>query len=481
MGSTQFWITMHKSKNNILRLYTLILVAVAALLPVSLSAQTSSVNAYSPYSMYGLGEILTPGSVQMRSMGGVGIGLRHIGQVNTLNPAAASVTPQKSFLFDVNFDATHYRNRQPKFGADGAAANDARTVYNTANIHNIGFALPLAKNLGLNFNITPYSSVGYKIKTTDQQQDNWADIGRVQYVYAGEGDISEVKLAIGWAPVRNLSIGVAAKYFWGSIDRQYTTQFPDVVTGSGEYAATVGTDTYTVNNFKFQAGLQWNIIYSDKQMLTLGATYDLGGRLNPNKQSYLYTNNAYHGVADEGFPIRRQLDELDLRMPHKFGVGIFYASRTLSCGVDYNYDMWGDDNTGYGENANDKNVVVAYKNTQNVKLGFEYTPRRTDTRSYFNRVSYRVGARIGNYYQTFGGEPINTLAITAGLGLPLRLWGTSSVNVAFEYGRMSSPKTIVVNAQKVGLTTQNYFKLSVGFSLFSIDTSDYWFVRQKFD
>ena len=39
----------------------------------------------------------------------------------------------------------------------------------------------------------------------------------------------------------------------------------------------------------------------------------------------------------------------------------------------------------------------------------------------------------------------------------------------------------MINAQKVGLVTQNYFKLSLGFSLFSADTSDYWFVRPKYD
>ena len=73
------------------------------------------------------------------------------------------------------------------------------------------------------------------------------------------------------------------------------------------------------------------------------------------------------------------------------------------------------------------------------------------------------------------------LGITAGIGLPIRLWGSSSMNIGFEYGRMSAPQSVEVSGSKVGLTTQNYFKLSIGFSLFSHDTKDYWFVRQKFD
>ncbi|MBO7311672.1 MAG: hypothetical protein J6U82_02550, partial [Alistipes sp.] len=69
-------------------------------MPFGVSAQSSSINAYSPYSMYGMGEILTPGSAQMRSMGGVGIALRNYGQINPLNPAAASIAPK----FDVKTD-----------------------------------------------------------------------------------------------------------------------------------------------------------------------------------------------------------------------------------------------------------------------------------------------------------------------------------------------------------------------------------------
>ena len=175
LDSMQFWNTMQRSNRNIFSVIMPLLVVVAMAMPMASSAQTSSVNAYSPYSMYGLGEILTPGSVQMRSMGGVGLGLRNPGQVNTLNPAAASIAPQKSFLFDVNFDATHYRNNQMKYNSEGAASHKAKTAYNTGNIHNISMMFPLAKSLGMVVSVSPYSSVGYKMSVTDQNEDNYGD------------------------------------------------------------------------------------------------------------------------------------------------------------------------------------------------------------------------------------------------------------------------------------------------------------------
>ena len=139
----------------------LAVVALVVLVPMVASAQTSSINAYSPYSMYGPGELLTPGTVQMRSMGGAGIAVRALGQVNILNPASASVIPRKSFLFDMSFDATHFRNNQPKYDTAGAITRTAKTVYNSVNIHNFAIAFPLAKNFGATLSLAPYSSVGY--------------------------------------------------------------------------------------------------------------------------------------------------------------------------------------------------------------------------------------------------------------------------------------------------------------------------------
>lgn len=455
-------------------------VALFVLMPMVTSAQTSSVNAYSPYSMYGPGELLTPGSVQMRSMGGVGIAVRSMGQVNLLNPAAASVAPRKSFLFDVGFDGTHYRNRQSKYDDHNVFNDRVRTAYNTANIHSISLVFPLAKGLGVSFGLSPYSSVGYKIKCVDQSEDAWADVGRVMYGYGGDGDISEVKLSIGWEPWRNFSIGVAAKYYWGNIERTYSTEIVNNITGSGTIASTKGVDRYVVNNFKFQAGIQWNILYSETRIFTLGATYDLGGSLKPEKESYVYTDNTINSIHSN--PVRNDIEAMELKVPHQFGVGLFYRNRTIAWGLDYNYAMWGEANKGYNENSNPQNLTVNYTRTHDIKLGFEITPRSNDVRNYLNRISYRIGVRVGNYYQRFAGERVNKLAVTAGFGLPVKVWGASSVNIGFEYGRMVPASTITYyGGSRVGMVKQNYYKLTVGFSLFSVDTSDYWFVRQKYD
>ena len=95
-------------KNTLIKL----LVAAAVLVPAAVAAQTSSINAFSPYTMYGIGELNTQGTLAMRSMGGVGVAMRNAGVMNLLNPAAYSTAPQKTFLFNFGVEGQNYYNAQ---------------------------------------------------------------------------------------------------------------------------------------------------------------------------------------------------------------------------------------------------------------------------------------------------------------------------------------------------------------------------------
>ena len=441
-------------------------------MPMGAAAQTlaNSVNTYSPYSMYGMGELMTKGNVVQRSMGGMGIAMWSNNMVNVLNPASYALTPQKSFLFNFEMEGGHYRNNQDKVNA--ATPHTVRTAYNSLNIHNIAFQMPLAKNFGLGFSLSPYSSVGYTMYNDDLSQDIAGNVGNVRYKYYGDGDVTEVKAGLGWKPVNSVAIGIAAIYYWGNIKRSYETGVTSV-TGSGAYASTLGVDTYDVSNFKLQAGIMWNPIYRDDRILTLAATYDMGGDIKPNMLKHVYVDNVLNSV------VRQEEDEaLPLRLPHQVTAGFFYQTLKVRFGADYSYQNWGTQNDSYTESGG-KGVTVAYTDTHTVKVGFEIVPRYSDVAHYMNRMAYRIGARYGDYYQTFGGSTVQQYAITAGIGLPIRLFGRSSVNIAFEYGhRNPAEDTIMINDVKVGMVKQNYYKMSLGLTLFG---EDKWFHRYKYE
>lgn len=447
------------------------IIAVVLLLPMGAAAQklTSSVNTYSPYSMYGLGELSTPGNVAMRSMGGVGVAMLSTNMVNMLNPAAYGNMNRKSFIFNFGIDAGHYRNSQNKYSS--GSTSEVKTAYNSINIREIAFQMPLAKNVGFGFSLTPYSSVGYNMYSNDMSSDIMGNVGRVQYRYYGDGDISEVKAGVGWRPFKKLAIGAAARYYWGNISRNYKTIPVDIITGSGEYSSTTGIDKYDVSNVKLQVGIQWHAIFNNKRALSFGATYDLGGNLNPDVRQYVYVDNYLTSI------VRDQTDVLPLRLPQQLAFGVFYQTTKIRAGVDYVYQDWGSENSDYIEGYG-RGVRVAYTDTHTIKAGFEIRPRPSDVGNYLNRMSYRVGLRYGDYYQTFAFSNIRQYAVTAGFGLPLQLFGNSSVDVGFEWGmRDPAQSSVTIDGKQVGLVKQNYFKLAIGLSLFGDD----WFRRRQFN
>ena len=450
-----------------------VITTVSLALPSLAAAQnlTSSINTFSPYSMYGLGELATPGTTSMRSMGGVGVAMRSTNKVNVLNPAAYSQTPQKSFLFEFGVEAGHFRNSQTKYGTPQTTA---RTAYNSINFHEIAFQMPLAKGLGFGFSLTPYSNVGYNMHSDELSSGVAGNLGRAQYQYYGDGDVTEAKAGIGWSPFKNFSIGAAMQYYWGNITRNYKAVPTDIITGSGEYSTTTGIDTYDVSRIKAQFGVQWNAILNARRALTFGATYDIGGLLGPKSLKYVYIDNLLTST------VRNEEDtSLPLRLPRQIAAGVFYQTVSLRMGVDYVYQNWGDENSNFLESDGaGKGVTVAYHNTNTVRVGLEVTPKPIDTRNYLNRVAYRIGFRYGDYYQTFGGSVVRQMAVTAGIGLPVKLFGRSSVEVGFEFGMRDPVKDkITLNDNIVGLVKNTYYKFSIGVSLFGEDD---WFRRYKF-
>ena len=463
---------MQQMRNRRVAFWAALMVAVMSLsATVEVSAQNSSVNAYSPYTMYGIGELGTHGNAINRMMGGVGVAWRSTQMVSMLNPAGYSAMRRKSFILDVSAEGYFLSNRQNKYDTTGAYLRQAKNAKNTVNLREIAVQMPLAKGLGLGISLAPYGSVGYSMSSVEESEDMWGNIGRVMYTYEGDGDVTEVKAGIGWQPFKGFSIGIAAKYYWGNIQHNYASSVSNDYVGSGDYVTAIGLHDYAISNFKFQVGLQWSIISNDKRLLTVGATYDYGGPLRPKVSRTVIINDLNSTVVE------REDERGQMRLPHSVNAGVMYQDNKFTAGFDYQYQNWGGDNS-LVESA-DGGLDVRYTNTHTYKVGFEYTPNRFDVRSYLRRVAYRVGFRYGNYYQTYGGKRLDQYAVTAGFGFPLRFLGSTSIDAGVEIGGLGTLASVVnASGQRIGLIRQNYVKVTLGISLFG---EDYWFVRPKYD
>ncbi len=451
-------------KRNLIKL----LVAAVVVLPFTLRAQTSSVNAHSPFSMYGIGEQNTPGALPMRSMGGAGVAWRGAGVINMLNPAGYSAIPQKSFLFNFGVEGQNYYNSQSVSGVEKSSA------YNTFNFHDIAFQMPLAKKIGLGFSLSPYSSVGYDIRYDHPYDpDDPVSLNKVQYNYVGDGDITELKLGIGWEVFKNFSIGVAAQYYWGDINREFMTTTVGII-GNTSPITTAGKSKYSVSRLKGQVGVQWVPIVNERRALTVGATYDFGGDLKPSVSNTIYASGDVQTsvVQDEQM-------YLSLSLPKQFALGANYQTPKWTLLADYVYQGWGSGNKGTETSGttDGKYFKVGYTNTSTIKLGVEYIPSRYDIRHFLKRWSYRVGFRYGDYNQTFDGHRLAQYAVTAGFGIPVKFLGVTTIDVGLEFGRRGYNV-----AERIGLVRQQYFKFAVGFTLFAGgENQEYWFLRPKYD
>ncbi|MDR2894673.1 MAG: hypothetical protein LBU97_04350 [Alistipes sp.] len=448
-----------------------ILVWGLAALPTISRAQESSLGTYSPYTMYGLGNLNRSPISGFVGMGGASIGFRNVFadesgnggfettadlRLNVANPASLSAIPKRTFTFDVGLAGSnvYLMQRNPTLGT-------LRTSFNTFNFNNITIALPIAGKLGLALSVAPYSEVGYKVHTDDESY--LADLGVVRYFYDGQGAVNEAKAALGWEPFRGVSLGAEINYLWGNIDRTYqATILP--YTGSGQYNTISATTNEHVSRAFGAFGLQITPVSSTKTRLTLGATYRLGGTLNSDVTDFIPSGNIYDDVI--------RLDEFTspTRMPQKIGAGFYFHRLRWAVGADYVFEDWSRGNPYDAKNS------VRYVDANTLKIGARYTPDRYDIRSrtgsFFNRVTYKAGVRTGGSYLEFRGEPMRERAVTLGLDIPFRAANVSTVSLGLEYGERGTLRQ--------NLVKERYFKVNVGIMLFGRDY-DYWFEKYKYN
>ena len=90
--------------------------SVALLFSSVLSAQDGAFSSYSPYSVFGVGNMSRQGNAYTLSMGGVGLASRSNRFVNIVNPAAVTARDTLSFMLDfgLTLDNRVYRQGDVK-------------------------------------------------------------------------------------------------------------------------------------------------------------------------------------------------------------------------------------------------------------------------------------------------------------------------------------------------------------------------------
>ncbi len=415
----------------------------------------------SPWSRYGLGDMVPSAAVTNRGMGHVAAAYSDFQTINFVNPASYAQIGSKRAVLDIGLDINSRTLRNNR----GASFNskNAYIPYLAG-----GFQIKPEKSKtswGMAFGLRPLTKVNYNI----QSGGKMASGDSLMSYYEGNGGSYQAFLgtAIGR---KNFSIGINGGYRFGTKD--YTTRV--------EIYNDTAFDRYTSgkkeirNNFGsmfVELGMQYVIPLSKKSNLNLGAYGSLRSSLRTNRsenyQSYTLSNDlltelrldsVYESGAIKG----------NIQYPSYFGVGFLFDTEgkgRLNIGADYVRYNWAD-----YRYFNEKDLM---QNSWQVHVGTQYLPDvKGVSRNYWSQVLFRAGVHLQREPFTVMGN-LKSYGFTIGAGLPIRKYSyaemnrSNVVNTALEIGQRSD---------RTSLLRENYFRFTVGFSL-----SDIWFIKRKYD
>lgn len=433
-GLTNFITIM--SFTHISRLYRPILSLVALLLLLlPASAQTRIT---SPYSRFGVGELMFNQNFRNLGMGGIGVGYRSNNAVNDVNPASYNAIDSTSFVFEALAFSHFYDQR----------TQAEKQMGNYTSLANLAFSFPVNRWWGIGAGLKPFSAVGYKVMSSSVDDQ----VGTINYLYEGSGGINQVFIGNSFKIFKGLSIGVNASYLFGSMERLTT-----VNSDSTGFFQTNQIKANQVNDFYFGLGAQYHLKISDSRSITFGAIYGPGSSINTREMETVqrllpgFTNydtiNHYEGVKGS------------LYLPAYMGAGVFARlSSQWAGGLDFKWQNW--------EKFEIYEAQQNLNNTYQVAMGIQHNPNVQTYSNIFSRLEYRAGLRYGQTYLNLNEQAINEFGISFGIGMPIRRT-LNGLNVGFEFGQRGSTDN--------NLIKENLYRINIG-----VNIHERWFMRRRF-
>ena len=431
------------------------LFAAALLATTALFAQNSGTyTGYTPYSIYGIGDLHAGGNAFTRSMGGAGVAVRNRRFINPLNPASLTARDSLSFMAD--------------FGLTGKAVlfqqNDFKSANNTFNINDFVISFPIKhRYLAMMIGVSPFSNVGYDFSYSETNPELVGRTGNFGYAVSGSGSINQAFVGIGGTLWNRLSLGAEFIYYFGDLKKTANLLFEN----SSSRSVYNGFDLQ-LNGMTGKFGLQYEQPLGNNMFLTVGGTY----RMKTKMRGYA-TDYSYAILSSRTDTLHNAIDTLALTnhvsFADEFAVGLsLRQGDDWSVQVDYTRSGW--EKSGFDSTRGFASVgkgVFSATTSQSLRAGFEFTPNRNDIRYFYRRWTYRAGAYYEQSYYKLNGRTINGYGITLGLTIPVYA-GYNGVTLGLDLGQRGSLGDNLIRERYVGF--------SIGFNIF-----DLWFHKRQYE
>ena len=418
---------------------------------VSVYAQDGTYGAYSPYSIYGIGDLSKEGTAYNKSMGGVGIANRNNRFINIQNPAA--VTARDSLAFMADFGLVQSNNVYSQ--------GDKKSAHNTFNIYDFVMTFPIYRSSAFKVGITPYSDMGYDFSSVETNPEIIGNTGNITYDSNGSGSVYQAFLGAGVTFWKRLSVGADMIYYFGNLDKITNMDYSD-----DSYRSLNSGSDLTVRGLTGKFGLQYEQKLGGNVSMVIGATYKLGTKMKGYSTNYRYANQS--SVTDT---LKYNVDTLaktGVRFADEIGVGIaFKGGDKWSAEFDYIRSDWRgtglDKAAGFAVNGQS---VFTSAVSQSFRAGFEIVPNRNDIRYYMKTCSYRMGFYYDQAYYKMDGNNVNSMGITLGMTLPVfRLY--NGISIGLDLGQRASTRNNMIR--------ERYATFNIGFNI-----HDIWFRKVQY-
>lgn len=442
-----------------------LLAAICALAFVSLSAQTADTEpkGNSPYSRFGLGDLVNPLFAAQTAMGGLSAAYNDPFHLNMANPAALG------HLMATDLETGFFAKYSSI--SDG---NSSASLW-SGNLNYFALGMPIMNpinralekksdkiGLGMGFVLQPYSNVGYNLVTTQQ----YPEVGEAATNFKGSGGTYRLMWGNGFRYGR-FSAGVNIGYLFGKISYDRSVQFNDVANQS---YLTRYLDEQSVSGFLWNAGAQLSVPLVKKpegvtrstkeKNLILGVYGNSSTGLNTNNSSF---HTRYNLTYNDRDTILLETDSIRKgTLPGEVVFGVTYDhSNKLKLGFEYALTAW----SAYVNPLQSAGL----SNARRISVGIEYVPDMFSYNNYFQRIRYRGGFSHRTDPRSVDGKQLTEYGVSLGLGFPVILprQQTSFINLTLEGGRFGAGSPL----------RETYARMTLGFSL----NDNSWFFKRKFN
>jgi hypothetical protein len=410
---------MNNSRHHVHRILIVFLFMAIPLYPTVAGGST--------YSRFGVGDLVRYGGGRLNAMGGTGIALTGDGFLNLLNPAGIGKILHTRF--SGGFEYTNF-NSTDAFGSGR---------YARGNFEGVAFGIPVDKEYGvaLLFEASPYSNVNYSTLARDSV---------VEQDFYGTGGLSLLTFGGSVSPVKRLSLGANLNYIHGRIRQAVNFKFTDPTFLNSEIQR---SDFYSGYNFTIGGiyeGVGDLLSAPSLQPLSIGFVLSTPATLSVNRESLLTTSESTDTTATNAG---------NVEIPVAFGAGFSYL-------IGNQYYITGDVYHQQWQNAKFfGSTSPVMRNSTRISVGFESLQQR-ETDPFLKKIAYRAGFYYNASSYFFNGTPINELALTGGVGVPIG--PDARLDIGLTVGTRGSTSN--------NLQRDTIFRLSI-----SVSASEAWFMK----